>query len=206
MIGRKHLLAFGLLIGSVFYSLGQNGDLNYHQVKITASAITIYGETNVNSFQCRMDQPAVNDSIVVKNLWSNQKLEFEGLKLMYRVDAFECGIQAMNSDFQELLKAGEEPHLYLQLNSISLHPKNNAFEELDVDAEVEIYLAGVRRKVDVKGGKVYNHSSAQMTLQGDKNMRMTDFSIEPPTKMFGMIKVTDAIQIEFEISMKVSAL
>lgn len=153
-----------------------------------------------------MDQPALNDSIVVNNIWSNQKLEFKGLILKYRVDQFECGISAMNNDFQELLKADEEPFLYLQLNSISLHPSNTAFEELDVDAEVEILLAGVKKKVLISGGKVLNHSSAQLTLKGDKELLITDFSIEPPTKMFGMIKVTDDITIQFEIGMKVSAL
>lgn len=189
-----------------FNSIAQNGNSNSHKVKITTSTITIYGKTNINSFQCSMDQPAVNDAIVVKNLWSNQKLEFEGLKLKYRVDAFECGIHAMNSDFQELLKADEEPYLFLQLNSISLHSNNDAFEELDVDAEVIVYLAGVEKTIHVKGGKVYNHSSAHMTLQGDKGLLMTDFNIEPPTKMFGMIKVTNDIEIEFEIGMEVSAL
>ena len=81
-----------------------------------------------------------------------------------------------------------------------------AFEELDVDAEVEIRLAGVRKKVLISGGKVLNHSSAQLTLKGDKELLITDFSIEPPTKMFGIIKVTDDITIQFEIGMKVSAL
>ncbi|WP_420576275.1 hypothetical protein [Ekhidna sp.] len=208
MISRKEFLVVSIILLTSLKGITQNGggNTNYHQVKITASSIVIKGETNVNKFQCKMDQPALNDSIVVKNIWLNQKLEFEGLKLKYRVDHFACGIRAMDSDFQELLKAEDEPYLYLQLNSITLHPSNDAFEELDVDAEVEVLLAGVRKKIQVKGGKVINHSSAQMTLKGDKELLMTDFNIEPPTKMFGMIKVTDDIEIEFVIRMKVSSL
>lgn len=207
MIGRNEFLFIVVLVLANRVA-AQNGtaEANYHQVKITASSIIIKGETNVNTFQCSMDQPALNDSIIVKNIWLNQKLEFEGLRLKYKVDQFDCGLRAMNSDFQELLKAEKEPYLYLQLNSITLHPTNDAFEELDVDAEVEVLLAGVRKKIKVRGGKVINHSSAQMTLKGDKELLMTDFNIEPPTKMFGMIKVTDDIEIEFVIRMKVSAL
>ncbi|MEQ6167218.1 MULTISPECIES: hypothetical protein [unclassified Ekhidna] len=186
--------------------VAQNGSASYHQVTIVASAITIHGQTNINKFSCSMDQPALNDSIVVKNIWLNKTLEFEGLRLKYRVDQFECGISAMNSDFQELLKAEEEPYLYLELNSITLHPHNDAFEELDVDAEVEVLLAGVRKKIKIEGGKVINHSSAHMTLKGDKDLLMTDFYIEPPTKMFGMIKVTNDISIAFEIGMRVSSI
>lgn len=194
-------------------SFGQNGSYtnveekaSYHQVKITSSSILINGTTNVNRFQCGLNQPALNDSIVVKNIWSNQKLDFEGLRLIYKIEDFECGIQAMNADFQELLKADSEPYLLLQLNSITLHSGNDAFEELNVDAEVEIYMAGVEKKIEIPGGKVYNHSSAQLTLKGKKGLLMSDFEITPPTKFFGVVKVTDNIEIEFEIAMQVSTL
>jgi len=204
MMGLRKSLLISILFVWVIPGHSQNGSYNYHRVHIQSSTITIHGKTNINQFQCSLNQPALNDSILVKNLWSNQKLEFKGLKLKYRVDDFECGMQAMNNDFQELLKAEEQPYLYLQLNSITLHPNNKAFHELNVDAQVEILLAGQRRTVDIKGAKVYNHSSAQMTLKGSKELLMTDFGIEPPTKMFGMIKVNNDIKIEFEISMVVS--
>ncbi|WP_420317580.1 hypothetical protein [Ekhidna sp.] len=200
------VLSLTIAIGVIVNAQAQNGSANYHQVKITASSITIHGETNVNKFACSMNQPAINDSILVKNIWLNQKLEFEGLRLKYPVNRFDCGIKAMNNDFQELLKVDIEPYLFLQLNSITLHPGNNDFEELNVDAEVEVFLAGVRKKVQIMGGKVYNQSSAHMTLNGEKDLLITDFEIEPPTKMFGIIQVTDNIRIEFSISMVVSAL
>ncbi|WP_425392991.1 hypothetical protein [Ekhidna sp.] len=204
---RWRAMLFTTVIGyASIQAFCQNGTANYHQVTITASAITIHGETNLNKFKCSMDQLALNDSIRVKNIWLNEKLEFEGLRLKYPVDQFDCGLRAMNSDFQELLKSDEEPHLFLQLNSITLHPGNDAFEELNVDAEVEVFIAGVQKQVEISGGKVINHSSAELTLKGKKQLLMTHFNIEPPSKMFGMIQVTDDIIIEFEIGMKVSPL
>ncbi|MEP0984635.1 hypothetical protein [Ekhidna sp.] len=206
---------FCLLLTLVFApkSFGQNGSYtnvkepaSYHKVKITSSAILINGTTNVNRFQCGLDQPALNDSIVVKDIWSNQKLDFEGLRLVYKIKDFECGIRAMDSDFQELLKADTDPYLLLQLNSITLHAGNQSFEELNVDAEVEIFMAGVEKTIEISGGKVYNHSSAHLTLKGKKELFMSDFEIAPPTKFFGVVKVTDDIEIEFEISMEVSTL
>lgn len=206
MVCWKTLSIAALLGLSPIKVLCQNGTANYHRVKIIASSITIKGETNVNKFECSMNQPATNDSILVKNIWLNQKLEFQGLRLSYLVNRFDCGMKAMNSDFQELLKEDIEPYLFLQLNSITLLPGNDAFEELDVDAEVEVFIAGVRKDVKILGGKVYNKSSAHMILKGEKDLLITDFNIEPPTKMFGLIQVTDNIRIEFSISMVVSAL
>lgn len=153
-----------------------------------------------------MNQPSLNDSIIINNIWTNQRLEFEGLRLKYRIDQFDCGMRAMNNDFQELLKADDIPYLFLQLNAIVLHPSNDSFEELDVDAEVVIELAGISKTVTIAGGKVLNHSAAHLTLKGEKPLMMSDFSIEPPTKFFGMVQVTDEIRIEFSIGMEVSAL
>lgn len=181
-------------------------EANFHQVKIVASSIIIHGKTNVNKFKCGLDQQALNDSIIVKNIWSNKQLDFEGLRLIYNIEDFECGLKLMDADFQKLLRSDEEPFLLLQLNSITLYPENDAFEELDVDAEVEIILAGVQRRITIPRVKVFNHSSAHMTLKGKKNLQMTEFELDPPTKFLGMIKVTDEIKIEFEIAMKVSML
>lgn len=198
--------ALVLFFCCVLGSQAQIATANYHRVSISDSKLTIYGTTNVNTFRCSMREADLNDSIVVKNIWSNQVLEFEGLVLKFRVDQFKCGLPGMSSDLQELLKAEEEPYLYLTLKSIALLPDNDAFEELDVDALVDIYLAGVTREVQVRGGKVRNRSEAHLSLSGSKEIRVTDFNLEPPTKMFGTIKVSDEIKISFEIDMVVSPL
>lgn len=176
---------------------------NFHRVTISSSLITIHGETNINNFHCSLLRSFRNDSILVKNIWSNQKLDFEGFKLQYKIEDFKCGFRAMNNDFQELLRADDYPFITLQLNSITLHPENVEFEELDVDAEVNVMLAGITKDLIVADGKVINHTPAHLTLMGRKKLMISDFQIEPPTKFMGMVKVTDEIEIEFEISMNV---
>jgi len=187
-------------------SFGQNRAINYHKVNISSSSITLFGETNVNSFDCTMNQPVFNQHILVKNIWSDSTLKFEGLQLEYDINEFDCGLEAMNKDFQKLLKADEEPSLLLALNSITLHPGNDAFEELNVEAEIKIIIAGMTKTVTSSQCTVLNHSEAHLTLRGSKELLMTDFNIEPPVKFFGMIKVKDKIDIEFEIEMLVSQL
>lgn len=177
---------------------------NIHQVKITSSWFAIHGATNVNNFHCGLNQSAFGDSIVVRNIWSNQRLDFENFRLEYKVSDFECGNRLMNEDFQELLRVDEHPRLVLEVNAILLDPNNDAFEELEVDALVEVRLAGISKEINIEGGKVYNHSPAHLTLAGRKPLLMSDFEVSPPTKFLGMIKVKDDIEIEFELSMEVS--
>ena len=194
-------LCLTLFVLAALTSIGQPKETNYHRVKISSSSITIFGETNINRFDCTMNQPAHSEQIVVKNIWSNSTLEFEGLQLGYGIREFDCGMAAMNNDFQELLKADKAPSLFLQLNSITLHNGNTAFEELNVEAEINIVIAGVTKTITSSQCKVFNHSEAHLTLKGSKELFMTDFDINPPVKFFGMIKVKDKINVEFEIEM-----
>ena len=199
-----HLIMLVALLSS--HEIFSQVNYGYHKVNIESSTITINGKTNINQFECFTDQSSLNDSILVKNIWSNLKIEFEGLILKYRIDDFSCGIQAMTKEFRELMKAESEPFLFLHLNSITICQDNNAFEELDVDADVKILLGGEERLIQIEGGKVINHSSARMTLKGEKRLLMSDFNIEPPTKFLGLVKANDEIEIEFEIDMEVEAL
>ena len=199
LVGLIHITVIGHLIAQ------ESDRPNLHRVVITSSWITIHGETNVNNFHCTLNKSSKGDHILVRNVWSNQKLDFEEFILKYKVEDFECGLNAMNNDFKEILKAEEVPFLTLQLNSITINPENAAFENLDVDAEVEVSIAGIKRKIQVIDGKVHNHTPAHLTLMGRKKLLMTDFELEPPTKFLGMVKVMDDIEIEFEISMEVKS-
>ena len=206
------IIFFIMLLLKPLITLGQNGndraegDAYYHQIQVPTSSIIINGKTNVNRFDCGLKNSTLNEHIVVKNVWLNQKLEFEGLRLPFKIEDFACSLSAMNKDFYELLGSDKEPYIYLQLNAIMLKPGEQSFEELDVDAIVDIQLAGKTNTITIQNCKIYNHSAAQMTMRGNTQLSMTSFDIQPPTKVMGMVKVEDQIEIEFEIEMIVSHL
>lgn len=119
----------------------------------------------------------------------------------YKVENFDCGIGAMNRDLQNTLKSDYYPNLQLEINEIILDANNNEFEELEVAANVVITIAGVTRKVYLEAGKIINYDDDQLSFFGEKSLKMTDFNIEPPTKMLGAIKVRDELNIAFHIKM-----
>lgn len=200
------LLLFYLAARSSGKLMAQEAETNVHRVQVSSSSIIIHGKTNVNSFDCSLHRYGEGHQVEVKNVWTNGKLDFEGLQLAYQIGEFDCGIKAMNADFQDLMKADEEPLLWLQLNSIQLHPNNHSFEELDVVAEIEIIISGINKTIIARDCIVYNHSEAHLTLSGNKDMQLSDFEMEPPEKFFGMVRVKNEITIAFEIEMIVSAI
>ncbi len=139
----------------------------------------------------------------VESDWSNFRLSFTGLKLRYKVKGFDCGIRPMNEDLQELLKSEQYPYLYLEIHSIELDRDNTEIERLNVASRVSITLSGITREFHITDGMVINQSAEDLIFRGKRALKLTDFNIEPPTKFFGLVQVTNELKVDFEICMHV---
>lgn len=168
------------------------------------SQITIYGETNVNQFQCRLEETDSRTSLQVSSRWSDFVLSFRGLKIAYPVDGFNCGIEAMNADLRKLMKSDAHPQIYLQIDSIMIPRSNREIAHLQVMAGVTITLAGVTRSYLIENGEVLNQAGDTMIFRGSKSLKMSDFGITPPTKFFDVIRVSDWLKVAFELKMDVA--
>lgn len=177
-----------------------------HLVEVQSSRFLLQGKTNVNSFECSLFQEASKDIINVQSVWDDYNLRFDGLKFGYRVDQFDCNLPTMNKDMQELLRSKEQPYLYLEIHNLNIDQSNREIERLKVVARVTIHLAGKSRPYIISDGLVLNRSEEELTFRGKQTLKMTDFNIEPPTKFFGMVTVTDELKVEFEINMRVKTL
>ena len=188
-----------LLIFITFQAIGQSNSI--HNVRVAESEFNIFGKTNINNFHCQLTQDYSADKIKVESYRDSLDVVFDGMTFTYRVDKFDCGIGAMNRDLQNTLKSDYHPDLQLRVNEIILDSSNTVIEELDVSAKVVITIAGVTRDVYLEKGKIINYDDDQLSFYGEKSLKMTDFKIDPPTKMLGAIKVKDELNIAFHIKM-----
>lgn|GEM_PF-1280443 len=173
-----------------------------HNVNITASKFTLYGTTNLNSFECTLVEDHPTGPMAVKTQSSEYDIHFEGLEMKYNINDFDCGLEAMSDDLKHTLKSGDFPYLTLRINDIKIKDEYQEIEKLSVISEVTITLAGVKRDVSILEGYVINHSRESLTLSGLQQLEMKSFNIEPPTKFFGMVKVNNELSVGFEISME----
>jgi hypothetical protein len=170
-----------------------------------ASDFYINGETNVNQFKCGLKQINSSDPIIISSTWSEGTILFEGLMLKYQISDFKCEIAAMNGDLQSTLNADKFPNLFLKINDIQIHKDNTEIERLRVSSNVSITLSGKEVDYEIKNGEVINYSESLLSLSGKQSLKMTDFGITPPSKFFGMIQVTDELDINFEILISVTS-
>ncbi|KAB5487533.1 MULTISPECIES: YceI family protein [Flagellimonas] len=159
------------------------------------SEVVIKGTTNVNAFTCRYN---VQELEVPVQLTYNEKVEqiqFKNAKLKLANDCFDCGGKAINKDFRELLKTERHPQVELRL--LHVDPLESDAQKIGVG--MEITIAGVARKYQTTLNCV---QAGDICVNGSLDLLLSDFGLEPPRKVLGMIKVDNKIKVQFSLKLK----
>jgi hypothetical protein len=161
------------------------------------SVLTIYGSTNVNNFSCKMDCYIGGDTLqYVRNntgydLSSNSPMTIP-------VNGFECNTRQISSDFRKALKAETYPQLNINFKSLQ-NPTNT--NNSCVNGIVDITLAGVTTRYTIQFNVVRNEQNT-ILLKGVHPVAFSDFNLEAPEKLSGLIKVREVLNVDFNLVLR----
>lgn len=167
------------------------------------SRLFIEGTSNINSFEC-----LCNDRFNPKNVRvivddERKSVAFFGTALALKTATLDCDNSKINKDLCTALKADEYPNINIVLHDASVLGQSvNERDWTDIKATATLTITDQSRKVSlaVKGRKL---SGNRYRFVSVKELQMTDFGINPPTALFGLIKVRDHIKINFDLIVKV---
>jgi len=159
------------------------------------SELGIAGSTNVNEFNCNLLFSDINSKVKALYQKEGNKIKFQDASLHLANECFDCGSRMMNNDFLEMLKTQRYPNIALDLKEIIINPKNPN-ENI---ALLNISLAG--------RSKLYSiwlnvNQSDKINASGCLKLNLSDFNLEPPKKMLGLVVVDDAIEINLDLKIK----
>lgn len=115
-----------------------------------------------------------------------------------KAESLESGKSTMNDIAHEALKSEDHPMISFKLTNIKSITYSGT--TANILASGVLTIAGKSRTVDVKSTGVNNNGTIQ--IKGSKDLKMTDFDMEPPTAMFGTIKTGDSITINYSLTLK----
>lgn len=150
--------------------------LGLKSINAQQNQIQIVGNTNINSFKC------TNDSFR-----SNEKLQLNKAQLpniVLKVDDFDCQNKTMTRDFQKTLSSDKHPQLTIKFLKVT---KTNG----GYNSQVQVGIMDKTKTYQV------NFNTNKGLLIGKKQVRFSDFGINPPKKMGGMIVVKDELNLLF---------
>ncbi len=112
---------------------------------------------------------------------------------------FKASNDRMLSDFYDMVNAEVYPYI-----DIAIEPRGKA------DFDEQSGLTNFRTRVTIAGksnsyivpSEISGCDHNGFILKGEVQVKLTDFDIEPPTKIFGAVKVNDHVFIKFAFRMQ----
>lgn len=161
------------------------------------SSLKIKGSSNVNKFECVLDMNILSEHMEVLYEESKDYLNFTNTKLVIPARHFDCGGKMINKDFQKLLNVDNFPEIKLALKRVM---KSKISQDCTM-ATIEVIICDIKNTYDVPIST--SKSIEGINIDGILALSINDFSLEPPKKMLGVIKVSPIIEIEFLLNFRV---
>lgn len=169
------------------------------------SRLWIEGRSNINEFECEANRYSGeallydegDETDFVQDVQERLSISVE-----IRVDGFECGRNRMNRDLQNALKSDDYPEITFLFDSAELiqmpkHPD----DPFEVEVKGSLTIAGETR--DIHFVTFANYLEADLVRAvGNTTIKMSDFNIEPPTALMGLIKADDELTVKFNLIAK----
>jgi hypothetical protein len=168
-------------------------------VVMQGSSLSVNGTTNINSFQCDINNYNLPDTIsLLKGFSKGQLLPMNG-KLNLEIEAFDCHNRMMTADLRKTLKAKIYPILAVKFVSINSFPdfKNPS----KITGIVDISLSGVSKRFEINY-LFTGDEKQEVHLKGNQKIHFSDFNLIPPSKLGGVIKANDELLVEFKLNLK----
>ncbi len=184
-------LIFLFFIFLMISSLSRGQDFNTKKINLSPnSTVSINGDAGITSFTCDFDTYYFHQPAYILYRTKNSTLDFQDTQLVLENRGFDCGKKGRNKDFHDMVRTQEYPQMKITLNEVVLHGPN------EVSANVDIRIAGKENNYMIPV-KILHQPEFQ--VQGQFRINIKDFGLEPITKLFGLIKVDEVIDINIDL-------
>ncbi len=194
-----------LLITEIFFlffiypekSFSQDEPVDQAPWKCYLRQVVIEGRSNLKSFNFIYYMP-YEDSIPAR--YGKPICEADTDLVIYKIPvaAFEGDNPLMLSDFRKLVKASEYPVIQVQFD-------REVFRKIVLKGKptlnLDLTLAGITNQIPADY-VISKRTEHRIILNGETHFYLTDFDLEPPERLFGLVQVENIVIIKFNILLK----
>lgn len=186
-----------LLIGTLGTIAAPRSEAQVQYAVRAPSQFWIDGTSTVNSFTCEASDVVGFGSVDETKIDASQQVDFHA-EVVVPVRAFDCGVRQMNRDLYEALKGKAYPAVRFVLRRAEILAPDGRSGWTPVRAWGTLTLAGEQRPITLTA-QGQQLGDGRVRIRGRHALRMTDFDIEPPTGLLGLVRAHDDIVVRFDL-------
>jgi len=162
--------------------------------------IAVLGSTNVNQFELRNNLSVISIKPCGR---SSDSTALKSKKYWYEIPVknFKTTHNQIYKDFLSLIKAEEYPHIRIGITLADLHRMLG--KTTQISFSVDVSLAGNTNTYLVNCA-ISSCTDRSVIVTGLQKMKLSDFSILPPEKFRGLVKVSDEFLVNFDFVLTVA--
>jgi polyisoprenoid-binding protein YceI len=164
------------------------------------SKLWVTGTSNVRDFECAATALTI-DVLSVPGAVAVIAAGEKGVtSVAVRVPAaqLDCKNGKMNSHMQKALKSAESPEIAFDLTSYELAAVATGVK---VTLTGDLTLGGTKKPITIKAD-VSPADGDALKVTGTKDITLSEFGLKAPTLMMGTLKVSDVVQVHFDLLLK----
>jgi len=179
-----------------FIMLGTITQAQTLRINSKLSTMTIFGTTNIHNFKS-------NVQLIKGELTVNSAKKVQSLNVEIPVRSIKSGEKLMDNKTYEAFKESKFPTISFSI--IDVAALQISGDDINVTVDGNLTIAGVTKRISIKAtGK--NSRPGVYTFKGSVALKMTDFNMKPPTAMLGVMKVGNAITLNYDVTFEGAAI
>jgi len=162
--------------------------------------LELQGTSNAVDFTC--GYPARRNTAPLSFVWSEGWFHPAPV-ISLKVRQLDCGGAGINNDMRKTLQEESYPEILLQptyCGQLPVHLSRSSSELLLV---AYITLAGTRKKEQIYV-HIQHTGQGNYRISGSHRLYFSHYGLKPPSAMFGLIQVNDAIDLYFDFLLQVT--
>lgn len=197
---RALFFAVVFIVASSFAALDDSPVLIHRLIVLPDSQLTIDGRTNVNPFSCAIPKYIGKDTLVLQESGGSAKPVFVKGSVSLDASSFDCGMAMMTSDFCKTIRSQTYPAIVIEFILFEHAPTYSRDKE-KFKGIIKISLGGASNIFEVDC-TIEAMPTGLIRLKGARDFKFSDFNLEPPTRMFGLVRVEDSLKVSFNLVLK----
>lgn len=161
---------------------------------LSTQTVTINGTSNLHKWNERVENLSGKGDI--KQAF-DKSISIQTLNIVVPVNSIKSDESGMISKTYKALKGDRFPEITLTLTEpvANIPFGANAYSAL---AKGRLTIAGVTRSIIIPVKITVDKDDKKIIIDGAQQIKMTDYGIDPPTALLGMLKTGDIVTINFK--------